>query len=98
MLISIVEAQVTADHWTDVAVAYDHAIRHHLPAQLKQTFLIQDKYDMGTWRIISFWSSEDGFNEAHQAGTVETCMQIFRSVGSHPTRRVFDCVARHEKV
>jgi hypothetical protein len=97
MIITIIEALVPSNHWVDLEIAYKEKIKH-IPPQLKETFLIQDKKDKGIWRIISVWHSMTDYEEAVKSMIDDTCMQIFHQVGVQPTRRIFDVPAHHIRV
>jgi hypothetical protein len=97
MIITIIEALVSSNRWVDLEIGYKEKIKH-IPPQLKETFLIQDKKDKGIWRIISVWHSMADFEEAVKSMLDDNCMQIFREVDAQPTRRIFDVPAHHIRV
>lgn len=97
MIISISEAKVTSEHWDALEETFRKAVKH-VPLDLRETFLLHDQQDTSTWRIVAVWRSEEAYENACRDGVHEFCVEIFRSVGAEPTRRVFDVPARHEQV
>ncbi|MCE1254333.1 MAG: hypothetical protein LWX83_12400 [Anaerolineae bacterium] len=97
MIITIIEASVPSNRWSDLEIAYKEKIKH-IPPQLRETFLIHDKKDKQVWRIISIWHSMSDYEEAVKSMLDDSCMQIFHEVNAQPTRRIFDVPAHHVRV
>lgn len=97
MMITITEGRVTPDKWVDLEKAFRTEIKH-APHQLKETFLLHDRKNTRTWRIVSVWRSVEDYEEAVKGGHTETCTRIFRTVDVEPTKRVFDVPAKHEHI
>ena len=97
MIITIIEANVPQEKWLDLEMAYKAKI-HHVPPQLKETYLIHDRNYPEVWRIISIWRSIEAYEEVSNSPIYETCMQVFRAVDVHPTRRIFDVPAHHVQI
>jgi hypothetical protein len=97
MIITIIEAKVLPDKWISLEAAYKSKI-HHAPPQLRETFLLHDRTDTDIWRIISIWRSIEAYKEISNNPIYETCMQVFRSVGAVPTRRICDVPSHHVQI
>jgi hypothetical protein len=66
MILTILEASVAAEQWSTLQQAYQKGIAH-LPAQMVQTFLVQQTKDPTTWQILSLWHSREAVDEYRQA-------------------------------
>jgi hypothetical protein len=97
MIITILEGHVTADKWNELEIAFREGIKH-TPPQLKETYLIQGTDTPETWRIITFWRSDQAYHESKTAGSISTCESMFRKIDVKPTRREFKVILRHEHI
>jgi hypothetical protein len=97
MIMTILEGHVPANRWNDFEHSYREAIKH-IPAHLKETFLVQDEHDPNLWRIITVWKSREDFDAIRFDPLYHTCVDIYTSVGTEATRRVFNVVNHHTNV
>lgn len=97
MIITILEGSVSADKWSDLEISFREGIKH-TPPQLKETYLIQAIESPETWRIITFWRSDQAYKEAKVSGGLSTGERIFHNTGVESTRREFRVILRHEHI
>jgi quinol monooxygenase YgiN len=89
MVITILEAHVDADRWSDFEKDFKERT-NELPPQMVQTFLLQDLADKTLWRIISVWKSREALEEMRNSGETPTGVIMFRSAGAEPKLSVFN--------
>jgi hypothetical protein len=92
MILTILEASVAPDQWTTLELAYQKGIAH-LPAQMVQTFLVQQTKDSSRWQILSLWHSREALDEYRQATGTPEGILWFRAAGAEPTLVVSQVVA-----
>jgi hypothetical protein len=97
VLITIIEALVPSNKWSDLEIEYEKKIKH-VPEQLRETYLIHDVNHQDVWRIISIWRSKEGYKEAASHQLCDACTEIFRALNIEATRRLFDVPAHHMQV
>ena len=97
MIITILEGHVPANRWNDFENSY-HSVIKHVPAQLKETFLIQDENESTLWRVISVWKNREEFETIKFDSVFHTCVDLYRSVGVECTRRIFNVKGHHIQV
>lgn len=89
MVITILEAHVEANRWSDFENDFRERTRE-LPPQMVQTFLLQDVSDKTLWRIISVWKSREALEEMRNSGEIPTGVIMFRSAGADPKLSIFN--------
>ena len=93
MIFTLLEAHVAPEQWETLQQAYQAGL-DHLPAQMAQTFLLQDARDPTRWSILSFWHSRAALDEYRRgAGTPEGIL-CFRAAGAEPALAVGNIVAQ----
>ena len=89
MVITILEAHVEANKWSDFQNNFK-ARTADLPPQMLQTFLLQDTADQTLWRIVSVWKSREALNEMRNSGETPTGVLMFRNAGAEPKLSICD--------
>ncbi len=89
MVITILEAHVSAEHWSDFQKDFGQRTAE-LPPQMIRTYLLQDVKDKSLWEIVSVWKSREALDEMRNSGETPTGVLMFRSVGAEPTLSIFD--------
>lgn len=89
MVITILEAHVEANRWSDFENDFRERTKE-LPPQMVQTFLLQDVSDKTLWRIISVWKSREALEEMRNSGEIPTGVIMFRSAGADPKLSIFN--------
>jgi len=92
MVITILEAHVTADQAEALERAYQEAIKE-LEAGIQQTFLLHSLADTNLWQIITVWQSREALNTMRQSGQTPRGVLIFRAAGAEPTLTVHNVAA-----
>lgn len=92
MILTILEATVAAEQWPTLQQAYQQGIAH-LPAQMVQTFLVQQAKDQTRWQILSLWHSREALDEYRQATGTPEGILWFRAAGAEPSLVVSQVVA-----
>lgn len=89
MVITILEAHVEAERWSDFQNGFKERT-NQLPPQMLQTFLLQDTADKTLWRIVSVWKSREALEEMRNSGETPTGVIMFRSAGAEPKLSIFN--------
>lgn len=89
MVITILEAHVEANRWSDFENDFRERTKE-LPPQMVRTFLLQDVSDKTLWRIISVWKSREALEEMRNSGEIPTGVIMFRSAGADPKLSIFN--------
>jgi heme-degrading monooxygenase HmoA len=89
MVITILEALVSSEHWSDFHKDFQQRTLD-LPPQMVRTYLLQDAKDRDSWKIISVWKSREALDEMRNSGETPTGVLMFRSVGADPKLSIFD--------
>ena len=71
MVITILEAHIKAENRAAFQDDYKNRTAQ-LPAQMLQTFLLQDTADGTLWRIVSVWKNREALNEMRNSGETPT--------------------------
>ncbi len=89
MVITILEAHVSAEHWPGFQKDFRRRTAA-LPPQMIRTYLLQDVKDQTLWRIVSVWKSREALDEMRNSGETPTGVLMFRSAGAEPELSIFD--------
>lgn len=93
MVVTMVEARVSANRETDLIEAYGRATEAGLPPQIVETFLLRaDEGD--PWRIATVWRSREDLEAYRTSVETPTAVAVFRAAGAEPTLTVFDVIRR----
>jgi hypothetical protein len=92
MVITMLQAEVAAEHSSQLAEAFSQA-GGALPPPIRESFLA---HEAGTamWRIMTVWESREALDSYRQSVDVPAGVLMFRSVGAEPTLSIHD-VAEH---
>jgi quinol monooxygenase YgiN len=93
MVMTILEARVSTDHWTALKEAFNRGAQMRDPG-LAQSFLTQSKNDPEFWRIITVWSSQEALDTMRSSGETPRGVVMFRNAQAEPILSVFN-VAQH---
>ena len=91
MVMTILEAHVTPDHWAELEQAYRQALQQHEPG-LVRTFLAHSKREYDLWRILTVWRSQAALDAMRNSGDRPRGVLIFRQAGAEPMLSVFEIV------
>ncbi len=89
MVITILEAHVEANKWSDFQKDFKTRTVE-LPLQMLQTFLLQDTADPTLWSIVSVWKSREALNEMRNSGETPTGVLMFRNAGAEPKLSIYN--------
>jgi len=89
MIITILDANVTAGREADLQMAFRAAEQAPRPAGLLNRRLLRDRRDQTRWQIATLWERADALNAMRSAGTPAGVL-IFRAAGAEPTLSVWD--------
>ncbi len=92
MILTILEASVAPEQWKSLQQAYQAGIEH-LPAQMVQTFLVQQTKDPRKWQILSIWRSREALEEYRKSTNTPEGILWFRSAGVEPSLVLYQVVA-----
>lgn len=92
MVITILEAHIKAENRAAFQDDYKNRTAQ-LPAQMLQTFLLQDTADGTLWRIVSVWKNREALNEMRNSGETPTGVLMFRAAGAEPELSIFNVPA-----
>lgn len=91
MVITQLEARVTADQW-DALKRVFHEANQQLPAAIDQSFLIQHSTEQELWRILTVWRSREALDAYRASVQTPGGVLMFRSAGAEPTLTMFDVI------
>jgi heme-degrading monooxygenase HmoA len=94
MVLTILEATVSAERSGDLEAAF-RAAAPHVPPGLIRSHLVASAADPTRWRIETLWASRDALAAMRQTGTPAGVL-MFRAAGAEPTLTVFDVAATIE--
>jgi len=89
MVITILEARVAEENWAAFQNDFQTRIAH-LPAQMSQTFLLQNSADQTLWQIVSVWKNREALEEMRNSGETPAGVVMFRNVGAEPKLSIFN--------
>ncbi len=89
MIMTVLEAHVEQAQWPGLVAAYEQGNKN-LPAQMVQTFLVQDRADRTLWRGISVWHSWEALQEYRQSVETPGGVLMFRAAGAEPSLSIFE--------
>jgi heme-degrading monooxygenase HmoA len=90
------EARVAEGEWARLRGAYEELVAQPLPPGLRETFLLQDRSDPETWRIVSVWESDEAIEAMRSAGTPGGVL-VFREAGAEPRLTVATVTATRRR-
>ncbi len=93
MVITILEAQVTAEKTAELVTTYQEAVRQLDPG-IVQTFLLQSAKDPALWQIVTHWESRQALEAMRQSGETPRGVLVFRAAGAEPRLSVFSVLAQ----
>jgi len=80
---SVLEATVPADRWSELAEMYRKA-GERTPPQMLHAFLVQSTAEPSRWRGISIWRSRAALEEYRRSVQTPLGIAMFQAVGAHP--------------
>lgn len=86
---TVLEADVAPDRWSELAELYRKA-GEHLPSQMLHTFLVQSSTEPSRWRGISIWRSRAALEEYRRSVQTPEGIAMFQAVGAHPEITLWD--------
>ena len=89
MVMTILEAHVSADQWAILEKAYNDETQQALTPGIVQTYLAHSINDPGLWRILTVWRSREVLDEMRKQGTPRGVV-MFREAGAEPVLSIFD--------
>lgn len=89
MVITILEAHLSEDHWSAFQNEFKTRIVH-LPPQMSQTFLLQSSTDRTLWQIVTVWKSREALQEMRNSGETPEGIVMFRNAGAEPRLSIFN--------
>lgn len=91
MILTILEAELSAGAEPALQAAYAAAGAEPLPPGLVRTELLRDARAAARWRIQTWWASRDALEAMRRAGT-PAGVRMFRAAGAEPTLAIFEVV------
>ena len=88
MFVSIVQGQVAQENWERLRQQYERKT-HSIPDGLMETFLVQGHEQPTLWQILTFWQSQEIFEQARGQKKTAACEMIFLNANSVPERTCF---------
>ena len=88
-VMTVLEADVAADRWTELAEMYRKA-GERLPSQMLHSFLVQSATERSRWRGISIWRSRAALEEYRRSVQTPEGIAMFQAVGAHPVVSLWD--------
>ena len=92
MVMTVLEARVAKERWSDLRAAYARQTAER-PPQMVATYLVQNASDPTLWRGISMWKSRAALEEMRRNTATPGGVLVFRAAGAEPTLSVYDVVA-----
>jgi heme-degrading monooxygenase HmoA len=89
MVMTILEAHVSADQWGILEKAYAQETQGALTPGIVQTYLAHSINDPGLWRILTVWRSREVLDEMRKQGTPRGVV-MFREAGAEPVLSIFE--------
>jgi hypothetical protein len=93
MVMTILEAHVPLEKWTDLEAAYKAGTKH-LDEGIVQTFLVRNLRELTICRIITVWESREALEKMRASGETPRGVLMFREVGAEPALSVFEVAAQ----
>ena len=91
MILTVLEAQVSAGGAEALRAAYAAAGTEPLPPGLVRTELLHDAREAARWRIQTWWASREALEAMRGAGTPAGVL-MFRAAGAEPALSIFEVV------
>jgi heme-degrading monooxygenase HmoA len=91
-VMTVLQARVPPADWATLVDSYQAAVRH-LPEQMIESFLLQNKEDPNLWTALGLWSSREAFKEYQSSVEIPAGIMIFRSAGVEPTMVLHEVAA-----
>lgn len=88
-VMSVLEAVVPADRWSELAALYRKA-GERIPPQMLHAFLVQSATEPTRWRGISIWRSRAALEEYRRSVQTPAGIAMFQAVGAHPEITLWD--------
>ena len=92
MVLTVLEAHVAPEKAALLETTYKQAVEH-LDAGIKETFLLRNSREPGTWQIVTVWESREALDAMRASGETPRGVLIFRAVEAEPALSVFGVVA-----
>ncbi len=92
-VMTTLEAHVEPENWAILGQAYRDTVARGRPAQMLQSYLIQNVSDLTQWRIVSLWSSREALDTYRRSVETPGGVEIFRAAGAEPALSIFNVVA-----
>jgi hypothetical protein len=89
-VMTILEARVAPENWNILKQSYQDQVARGIPAQMLQTYLVQDAVDRDRWQIVSFWASREALDYYRRSVELPAGLVIFRAAGAEPIFSIFD--------
>lgn len=89
MVITVLEAVVPEEHWQKLQAIYTK-LTGEVPAEILNSFLVQDQKDKRVWRILTVWKDQGSLDAMRASGETPTGVVIFERVGAKPGLSVYD--------
>lgn len=89
MIMTVLESVVEKQYWKALQKAFSD-MTQEVPAAIKTSYLVQDKNDTSTWRIITVWESRESLDNMRNSGQTPTGVLIFQKAHAKPTLSIFD--------
>lgn len=97
MFVTILSGHVSAENRARLEKAYESGFKHP-PEGLLHSFLIHSTEIANLWEIVSIWKSHNAYEEAHEQGKTEMCVQMFCDAGTTPERLRFEVIEKYQRV
>ena len=91
MVLTILEATVSADRAADLVAAFRAAAAETPPGFIR-SHLVSATADPTRWRIETLWTNREALAAMRQAGTPAGVL-MFRAAGAEPSLTVYDVAA-----
>ena len=88
MFVTIVQGQVAQEHWERLRQQYERHT-HSIPDGLMETFLVQGHEQPTAWQILTFWQSQEIYEQVRGQKKTTACEMIFLNCDAVPERTCF---------
>ena len=91
MVLTQLDGKVAPEHWDRLKQAFE-AAKQPLPAEIYQSYLVQDANEQERWRVVTIWHSQEALRRYRNSIETPEGVLMFRAVGTEPTLTIFDVI------
>jgi hypothetical protein len=92
-VMTTLEARVAPENWNMLKQSYQDQVASGIPAEMLQTYLIQNADDPARWQIVHFCASREALDHYQRSVELPIGLVVFRAAGAEPAFSIFSVIA-----